>query len=48
MEINCEAFTWLMTLSVSERRMIWRKLATNEYSLKWNDKTHSFELAKIR
>lgn len=47
MVINCEVFIWLMTLRVSERRVIWRKLATKQWVLVWNDTTHSFELIPV-
>lgn len=47
MELNCEAFTWLMTLSASERRAIWRKLATGLWKLKWNAAEHTFELKQL-
>ena len=44
MEINFEAYTWLMTLSTSERRAIWRKLATELWKLVWNAAEHKYEL----
>lgn len=47
MKLNFEAYTWLMTLATAERRRIWRKLATNEWELKWNDECHSFELVPV-
>lgn len=46
-ELNSEQFVWLMTLTLSERRRIARKLETRLVTLVWNSVEHTYELKPV-